>query len=61
MVSRIVPTDPTKLRNAAVTKADNSLAKEAENVFLELAFATGFRIVRISPTNQIADTFGTIL
>ena len=61
MVSRIVPTDPTKLRNAAVIKADNSLANEAENVFRELASATEYRIARINPTNQIADTSGTIL
>ena len=61
MVLRIVPTDQTKLRNAAAIKADNSLAKGAENVFRELAFATEYRIVRINPTNQIAVTSGTIL
>ena len=61
MVLRIVPTDLTKLRNAAVIKADNSLANEAENVFRELASATEYRIARINPTNQIADTSGTIL
>ena len=61
MVLRIVPTDLTKLRNAAVIKADNSLANEAGNVFRELASATEYRIARINPTNQIADTSGTIL
>ena len=61
MVLRIVPTGPTKLRNVAVIKADNSLANEAENVFRELAFATEYRIVRTNPTNQIADTSGTKL
>ena len=61
MVSRIVPTDPTKLRNAAVIKADNLLANEAGNVFRDQASATEYRIAQINPTNQIADTSGTIL